>query len=166
VDEVGYLPLDRAGPNIVFQLVSRRYERGTMIITSSNSFDEWGGVLGDDVLAIAILDRLLHCCDVILLVGRYRRVVYLMQQLMLGRDPSRSRTRERADVKRRYRNAFADGAAAAYWARSGAPPTGRSVRYSSWFRIQCGRPGNAGLHSWSKADAVPMEQDMHREYFS
>ena len=65
VDEVGYLPLDRAEANMVFQLVSRRYERGTMIITSNKSFTEWGQVLGDDVLATAILDRLLHHCDVI-----------------------------------------------------------------------------------------------------
>src|SRR5215211_5493802 len=69
VDEVGYLPLDRAEANMVFQLVSRRYERGTMIITSNKSFAEWGGVLGDDVLATAILDRLLHHCDVINING-------------------------------------------------------------------------------------------------
>jgi DNA replication protein DnaC len=50
---------------MVFQLVSRRYERGTMIITTNKSFTEWGQVLGDDVLATAILDRLLHHCDVI-----------------------------------------------------------------------------------------------------
>ena len=54
VDEVGYLKLDRAEANLVFQLVSRRYERGTMIITSNKSFTEWGGVLGDDVLAAVI----------------------------------------------------------------------------------------------------------------
>jgi hypothetical protein len=69
VEEVGYLPLDRAEANMVFQLVSRRYERGTMIITSNKSFAEWGGVLGDDVLATAILDRLLHHCDVIFTNG-------------------------------------------------------------------------------------------------
>ncbi len=68
-DEVGYLPLDRAEANMVFQLVSRRYERGTMIITNNKSFTEWGGVLGDDVLATAILDRLLHHCDVINING-------------------------------------------------------------------------------------------------
>jgi DNA replication protein DnaC len=69
VDEVGYLPLDRAEANMVFQLVSRRYERGSMIITSNKSFTEWGGVLGDDVLATAILDRLLHHCDVLSING-------------------------------------------------------------------------------------------------
>ena len=51
VNEVGYLPLDRTEANLVFQLVSRRYERGSIIITSNKSFTEWGGVLGDDVLA-------------------------------------------------------------------------------------------------------------------
>ena len=69
VDEVGYLPLDRAEANMFFQLITRRYERGTMIVTSNKSFTEWGGVLGDDVLATAILDRLLHHCDVIAING-------------------------------------------------------------------------------------------------
>ena len=69
VDEVGYLPLDRVEANMVFQLVSRRYERGSIILTSNKSFTEWGSVLGDDVLATAILDRLLHHCDVISING-------------------------------------------------------------------------------------------------
>ena len=69
VDEVGYLPLDRAEANMVFQLVSRRYEHGTIIITSNKAFTEWGSVLGDDVLATAILDRLLHHCDVVTING-------------------------------------------------------------------------------------------------
>ncbi len=69
VDEVGYLPLDRSEANMLFQLVSRRYEKGSMIITSNKSFAEWGSVLGDDVLATAILDRLLHHCDVISING-------------------------------------------------------------------------------------------------
>jgi IstB-like ATP binding protein len=64
-----HIPLDRAEANMVFQLVSRRYERGSMIITSNKSFAEWGGVLGDDVLATAILDRLLHHCDVLNING-------------------------------------------------------------------------------------------------
>jgi DNA replication protein DnaC len=69
VDEVGYLPLDRVEANMVFQLVSRRYERGSIILTSNKSFAEWGSVLGDDVLATAILDRLLHHCDVLSING-------------------------------------------------------------------------------------------------
>jgi DNA replication protein DnaC len=69
VDEVGYLPLSRAEANMVFQLISRRYEHGTIIVTSNKAFTEWGGVLGDDVLATAILDRLLHHCDVVTING-------------------------------------------------------------------------------------------------
>ncbi len=64
VDEVGYLPLNRADANMVFQMVSRRYEKGSIIVTSNKSFGEWGQVFGDDVLASAILDRLLHHCEV------------------------------------------------------------------------------------------------------
>ncbi len=69
LDEVGYLPLTRAEANMVFQLVARRYERGSIIITSNKAFSEWGAVLNDDVLATAILDRLLHHCDVLPING-------------------------------------------------------------------------------------------------
>lgn len=69
VDEVGYLALSPDEANMLFQLVSRRYERGTLIISSNKTFSEWGQLLGDDVLATAILDRLLHHCDVISING-------------------------------------------------------------------------------------------------
>jgi DNA replication protein DnaC len=59
VDEIGYLPIDRAGANLFFQLISRRYERGQMI-TSNQSFGSWGEVFGDRVIATAVLDRILH----------------------------------------------------------------------------------------------------------
>jgi DNA replication protein DnaC len=60
VDEIGYLPIDQAGANLFFQLISRRYERGPMILTSNQSFGSWGDVFGDRVIATAILDRVLH----------------------------------------------------------------------------------------------------------
>lgn len=60
IDEIGYLPLDRTGANVFFQLISRRYEEGPMILTSNQSFGAWGEVFGDRVLATAILDRVLH----------------------------------------------------------------------------------------------------------
>jgi DNA replication protein DnaC len=60
VDEIGYLPIDRIGANLFFQLVSRRYEKGPMILTSNQSLGSWGDVFGDRVIATAILDRLLH----------------------------------------------------------------------------------------------------------
>ena len=52
-----------------FQLIARRYERGSTIVTSNKSFTEWGQVLGDEVLATAILDRLLHHCEILTING-------------------------------------------------------------------------------------------------
>ena len=60
VDEIGYLPIDRQGANLFFQLVSRRYERGSIILTSNQSLGAWGEVFGDAIIASAMLDRLLH----------------------------------------------------------------------------------------------------------
>jgi DNA replication protein DnaC len=60
VDEIGYLPVVPGGGNLFFQLVNARYERGAMILTSNRGFAEWGEVLGDPVVATALLDRLLH----------------------------------------------------------------------------------------------------------
>jgi len=58
LDEIGYLPIDRLGANLFCQLVSRRYERGAILITSNQSLTGWGEVFGDRVIATAILDRL------------------------------------------------------------------------------------------------------------
>src|SRR5947208_7763897 len=60
IDEMGYLPLDDLGATIFFQLVSARYERGSIILTSNKSYGEWGSIFGDPIIATAILDRLLH----------------------------------------------------------------------------------------------------------
>jgi DNA replication protein DnaC len=60
IDEMGYLPMDTLGATIFFQLVSARYERGSIILTSNKSYTDWGSVFGDPIIATAILDRLLH----------------------------------------------------------------------------------------------------------
>jgi DNA replication protein DnaC len=60
IDEIGYLPIDRLGANLFFQLISRRYEKGPLIHTSNQSFGAWAEVFGDRVIATAILDRVLH----------------------------------------------------------------------------------------------------------
>lgn len=60
IDEIGYLPLDRHGASLFFQLVAKRYEKGALILTSNQPYGQWGEVFGDHVLATAILDRLLH----------------------------------------------------------------------------------------------------------
>lgn len=60
IDELGYLSLSSKTSKLFFQLVSRRYEKGSIIITSNKPFEEWGEIFNDDVVASAILDRLLH----------------------------------------------------------------------------------------------------------
>jgi DNA replication protein DnaC len=60
IDEMGYLPLDELGATIFFQLVSARYERGSIILSSNKSYGDWGSIFGDPIIATAILDRLLH----------------------------------------------------------------------------------------------------------
>ena len=69
IDELGYLPFEPNAAHVFFQLVSRRYERGSLMITSNRSVGEWGTVFGDPVVATAILDRLLHHSQVITIRG-------------------------------------------------------------------------------------------------
>jgi DNA replication protein DnaC len=69
VDELGYLPFEPNAAHLFFQLVSRRYERGSMLVTSNRSVGEWGAVFGDAVVATAILDRLLHHSHVLTIRG-------------------------------------------------------------------------------------------------
>jgi DNA replication protein DnaC len=77
VDELGYLPLDRASANWIFQVVSRRYDRGSIILTSNRGFGDWGQVFADPVVAAAIVDRLLHKATVLNIRGRsYRMRAY------------------------------------------------------------------------------------------
>ncbi len=74
VDEMGYLPLDDLGATIFFQLVSARYERGSIILTSNKSYGDWGGIFGDPIIATAILDRLLHHSTTINIRGESYRL--------------------------------------------------------------------------------------------
>jgi len=74
VDEIGYIPIERQGANLFFQLVSRRYEKGAMVLTSNQSFTKWGEVFGDPVIATAILDRLLHHSVVLNIKGESYRL--------------------------------------------------------------------------------------------
>ena len=60
LDEMGYLPLEQVATSFLFQLVSKRYTKGSIIVTSNKSYAEWGSVFGDEVAAAAVIDRLLH----------------------------------------------------------------------------------------------------------
>jgi DNA replication protein DnaC len=74
IDEMGYLPLDDLGATIFFQLVSARYERGSIILTSNKSYGDWGSIFGDPIIATAILDRLLHHSSTINIRGESYRL--------------------------------------------------------------------------------------------
>ena len=69
VDEVGYIPFDPQAANLMFMLVSRRYERASLIVTSNKPFSAWGEIFGDDVTAAAMIDRLVHHAEILALKG-------------------------------------------------------------------------------------------------
>src|SRR6516164_410873 len=69
VDEVGYIPFDPEAANLMFSLVSSRYERASMIVTSNKPFSSWGEIFGDDVVATAMIDRLVHHAEILSLKG-------------------------------------------------------------------------------------------------
>ena len=69
IDEVGFLPINKDDANLFFQLISKRYEKHPTIITTNKSFNKWGEVFGDPVLANAILDCLLHHSRIFSIVG-------------------------------------------------------------------------------------------------
>ena len=77
IDELGYLPMDQQSANWIFQVVSRRYDRGSIVLTSNRGFGDWGQVFADSVVASAIVDRLLHKATVLNIRGRsYRMRAY------------------------------------------------------------------------------------------
>ncbi|MFI7019311.1 IS21-like element helper ATPase IstB [Streptomyces sp. NPDC050164] len=86
VGEVGYQPLERAEANLVFQVISKRYEKGSIILTSNKTFGEWGQVFGDEILATAILDRLLHHCEVVSINGNSYRLKNRLQAIERDTD--------------------------------------------------------------------------------
>ena len=87
VDEVGYIPFEPEAANLFFQLVSSRYERASLIVTSNKPFGRWGEVFGDDVVAAAMIDRLVHHADVVALKGDS----YRLKDRDLGRIPTATR---------------------------------------------------------------------------
>jgi DNA replication protein DnaC len=74
VDEIGYLPVSQTGAMLFFQLMSRRYERASTVMTSNKGFEEWGEVLGDEVMAAALIDRVLHHCHIVNIRGNSYRM--------------------------------------------------------------------------------------------
>lgn len=101
VDEIGYLPVTRTGAVLFFQLISRRYEHASTVLTSNKSFEEWGAVLGDEVMAAALIDRVLHHCHLVNIRGNsYRMREHSDLWQSLAGDPERAtpRRRQRRDA--------------------------------------------------------------------
>jgi len=74
VDEIGYLPVSRDGAVLFFQLINARYEHASTVLTSNKGFREWGEILGDEVMAAALIDRLMHHCHVVNIRGNSYRM--------------------------------------------------------------------------------------------
>jgi len=70
LDEIGYLPIDKTGADLLFQIISARYERGSLLLTTNKAYKDWPAIFaGDSGLTSAVLDRLLHHCETVLIKG-------------------------------------------------------------------------------------------------
>lgn len=74
VDEIGYLPISRTGAMLFFQVIARRYEHASTVLTSNKGFEEWGEIFGDEVMAAALIDRLVHHCHIVNIRGNSYRM--------------------------------------------------------------------------------------------
>lgn len=74
VDEIGYLPISRTGAQLFFQFMSRRYEHASTVLTGNKSFEEWGEIFGDEVMAAALIDRLVHHGHIVNIRGNSYRM--------------------------------------------------------------------------------------------
>lgn len=105
IDELGYLPFERQAAHLFFQLVNRRYEKGSLLVTTNQRVSEWGTVFGDEVLATAILDRLLHHSHTFMITGesyrlREKRRSGLIRSRLVNTEPERpEREQERKTGK-------------------------------------------------------------------
>jgi DNA replication protein DnaC len=102
VDEIGYLPITRNGAMLFYQLMARRYETASTVLTSNKGFEEWGEVFGDDLMATALVDRLLHHCHVVNIRGnsyRLRHHAELWAALNSPAEPADAQPKQRRKTK-------------------------------------------------------------------
>ena len=88
IDEIGYLPFEPEAANLFFQLISARYERASVIVTSNKPFSRWGEVFGDDTVAAAMIDRFVHHAEIIAIKGDS----YRLKDRDIGRTPPANKT--------------------------------------------------------------------------
>ena len=89
VDEIGYLPVNQDGAVLFFQLINARHEKASTVLTSNKGFEDWGGVLGDEVMAAALIDRLVHHCHIVNIRGNSYRMKDHQNLLQSGSDRRR-----------------------------------------------------------------------------
>ena len=101
IDEIGYLPISRTGAMLFFQLLTRRYEHASTILTSNKGFEDWGEIFGDDVMAAALIDRLVHHCHIVNIRGnsyRLRQHAELARRLHAASPPATERKSNRQET--------------------------------------------------------------------
>ncbi|ANS52098.1 hypothetical protein BM86_12355 [Bacillus thuringiensis] len=81
IDELGYMPVNKEKANLFFQLISRKYETGSVILTTNMPFDQWDQVFGDHIISSAILDRLAHHCHIFNINGNSYRMKERLEQV-------------------------------------------------------------------------------------
>jgi len=91
VDEIGYLPVNQDGAVLFFQLINARHERASTVLTSNKGFEEWGGVLGDEVMAAALINRLVHHCHIVNIRGNSYRMRDHQNLVQAGSDRRRKK---------------------------------------------------------------------------
>jgi DNA replication protein DnaC len=75
LDELGYLPIDQRGADLLFQVISQRYERGSIVLTTNKAFKQWTSIFnGDATITSAVLDRLLHHAETVVIEGKSYRM--------------------------------------------------------------------------------------------
>jgi DNA replication protein DnaC len=99
IDEMGYLPMNRDEAGLFFRLLTRRYEKASTIITSNKSFVDWGEIFNDQVLATAILDRLLHHCTTLNIKGESYRLKEKRKAGMFVPPPKTEEERPEQDIE-------------------------------------------------------------------
>ena len=105
VVEIGYLPITRNGAMLFFQLMARRYETASTVLTSNKPFDEWGEIFGDDLMAGALIDRLLHHCHIVNIRGNSYRMRHHQDLWRSLSSPTAEEDRSQPKRTRRRREA-------------------------------------------------------------
>ena len=93
VDEIGYLPVNQDGAVLFFQLINARHEKASTVLTSNKGFEDWGGVLGDEVMAAALIDRLVHHCHIVNIRGNSYRMKDHQNLLQSGLGSTQEKSR-------------------------------------------------------------------------